>query len=148
METRMEMISNRTIAGPNGTTVRYLAAGLAFTSELIHLWLVPSEFVSAPLRGFFFVVVAACQGVLAVGLLFGPGRWALRFGMLLNLGLVTIWAMTRFTSFLLFPPLLGFTRLPVAALDLVAVVAEITLLILLVQLRRDLVPQNWRRRVQ
>jgi hypothetical protein len=140
MDRRMQLERKKTFSGWQGTTLRYWAAGLAFTAELIHLGLVPSEFVTAPLRGLFFVLVAAGQGLLAVSLLLGPGRWALRFGILLNIGVVFVWAMTRFTSLPIFPPLLGFTRLPVGALDLVAVVAEIALLILLVKLRRNIAP--------
>jgi hypothetical protein len=148
MEVPMEITSNRPIAGWNETKLRNVAAGLAFVSELIHLWILPSEFVIAPLRGLFFALVATCQGLLAVSLLFGPGRWTLRFGMLLNTAVVTVWAMTRFTSFFIFPPLLGFTRLPVGVLDLVAVLGAITLLILLAKLRRNVVPQNRRQRGQ
>jgi hypothetical protein len=116
-----------------------VAAGLALASELIHLWMVPGEFMLAPLRGIFFLLVAAGQGWLAVSLLFGPGRWALRLGMLLNLVVILVWAVTRFTSLPILPLLLGFTWLPVGALDVGAVAVGITLLILLVHLRRNLV---------
>ncbi len=145
MELRMEMTSNRTITGRHETTLRYVAAGLAVTSELIHLWMVPSEFVIAPLRGLSFALVAACQGLLAISLLLGPSRRALRFGILLNLGLVTVWVMTRFTSLPILPSLLGFTRLPVGALDLVATATEIALLVLLFRLRQT-IPSNKRKR--
>lgn len=142
MDRSMQLERNPTVSGWAGTSRHYGAAGLAFIAELIHLWLVPGEFAIAPLRGGFFAVVAACQGMLAASLLFGPGRWALRLGMLINIGLVVVWVMTRFTSLAIFPALVGFTRLPVGALDLTAVAAEIALLALLVQLRRHRVPQN------
>ncbi len=126
-------------------TLRYVAAALAFTSELIHLWVLPGEFVVRPLSGFFVLLVAACQGILAVSLLFGPGRWMLRFGILLNVGVVSIWAITRFAGV---PILFGFTRLPVELPNLAATAAEITLVVLLARLRRDLPPKKRKRRVR
>ena len=35
-------------------------------------------------------LIAACKGLLAVSLLFGPGRWTVRFGFLLNLFVVFV----------------------------------------------------------
>lgn len=148
METETPLKSSKTTSGREGATLCYWAAGLAFTSELIHLWVLPGEFVISPLRGLFFFLVAACQGMLAVGLLFGPGRWALRFGILLNVGLVAVWATTHFAAFWVFPPLLGFVLLPVEMLDLAATAVEIALIVLLVRLRRDLPPKKRRRHVR
>ncbi len=145
-EARMQMKSGKTIAGRYVATLRYWAFGLAFASELIHLWVLPGEFVVSPLRGLFFVLVAACQGLLAVSLLFGPGRWAVRFGILLNVGIVTVWALTRFVSFPAFPPLLGFTRLPVEPLDLAATAMEVALSVLLFRIGREF--KRERRRVR
>jgi hypothetical protein len=73
-----------------GDALRYLAATLAFASELIHLWVLPGQFVVAMLPGLFFLLVATSQGLLAVSLVFGPGRWRLRFGILLNLFIVFV----------------------------------------------------------
>ena len=135
-------------SGRDGATLRYWAAGLAFGSELIHLWMLPGEFVISPLRGLFFVMVAACQGLLAVSLLFGPGRWAVRLGILLNVGVVAVWATTRFTSFPAFPPLLGFARLPVGPLDLAATTMEVALLILLFRIGREIKRKRRSRRAR
>jgi hypothetical protein len=90
----------KTIAYPQRSrdTLRHPAAALALLSELIHLWLLPGQFVVAMLPGLFFLLVAMSQGLLAVSLLFGPGRWMLRFGILLNLFVVFIWAFTRVVS--------------------------------------------------
>lgn len=148
MEMKMQMKSNKTIFGRDGTTLYYWAAGLAFASELIHLWVLPGEFVISPLRGIFFALVAACQGLLAVSLLFGSGKWALRFGILLNAGVVTIWAVTRFVAVPVFPPLLGFVRLPVGLLDLAATAMEVALLVLLFRIGRQLKRERQSRRVR
>ncbi len=144
----MRMKSNETIPGRDGATLCYWAAGLAFTSELIHLLVLPEEFVISPLRGLFFFLVAACQGLLAVSLLFGSGKWALRFGVLLNAGVVAVWATTRFVAVPVFPPLLGFVRLPVGVLDLAATAIEIALLVLLFRIGRQLKRERRSRRVR
>jgi hypothetical protein len=104
------------------------AATLAFASQLIHLWVLPGAFVARPLTGSFVLLAAVCQGLLAASLLFGPGRWAVRFGLLLNATIVLAWAATRVAGF---PALFGFARLPVEPVGLVATVIEIALLVLL-----------------
>jgi hypothetical protein len=123
--------------------LRYVAAVLAFASELIHLWVLPGQFVVAMLPGIFFLLVAMSQGLLAASLLFGPGRWTLRFGILLNLFVVLIWMLTRLVRV---PELFEPIRLPADALDLAATVVEVLLLVLLVMLRRQTSPKKRKRR--
>ena len=115
------------VGGGPGVMARY-AATLAFASQLIHLWVLPGAFVARPLTGSFVLLAAVCQGLLAASLLFGPGRWAVRFGLLLNATIVLAWAATRVAGF---PALFGFARLPVEPVGLVATVIEIALLVLL-----------------
>ncbi len=141
----MGMMTNTAYAERGGAALRYPAAGLALVSELIHLWVLPGQFVVAMLPGLFFLLVAISQGLLAVNLLFDPGRWTLRFGILLNLFVVFVWAFTRVVSV---PELFAPVRLPVGGLDLVATAAEVALVILLVRLRRSLPPKKPRRRVR
>jgi hypothetical protein len=141
----MGMMTNTAYAERGGAALRYPAAGLALISELIHLWVLPGQFVVAMLPGLFFLLVAISQGVLAVNLLFDPGRWTLRFGILLNLFVVFVWAFTRVVSV---PELFAPVRLPVGGLDLVATAAEVALVILLMRLRRSLPPKKRRRRVR
>src|SRR5918994_5903283 len=121
-----------------GAALRYPAAGLALVSELIHLWVLPGQFVVAMLPGIFFLLVAMGQGLLAVSLLFGPGRSTVRLGILLNLFVVFVWAFTRVVSV---PELFAPVRVPVDGLGAVATVVEVALLILLVMVRRQL-PQK------
>lgn len=124
---------------------RYLAAALAFASQLIHLWILPGEFVVRPLSGSLILLIAACQGFLAVSLLFGPGRWMVRFGILINICVVLTWTVTRFFGF---PALLGFSRLPIEPLNLTATVAEIILIVLLLKIGRDLKTTRRERRAR
>jgi len=117
--------------------LRYPAAGLSFLAQLIHLWVLPEHYLMWDTAGYFFLVVAACQGTLGVSLLFGPGRWMLRLGIFLNLFVVFVWAFTRTVGI---PAWVGaFMREPVGVLDLSATIAEVALLVLLVKLKRDLV---------
>ncbi len=141
----MRIMKSLTYSERGGARLRYPAASLAFVSELIHLWVLPGQIVVAVLPGLFFLLVAMCQGLLAVSLLFGPGRWTLRFGILLNLFVVFVWAFTRVVSV---PELFEPVRLPVDGLDLAATSAEVALLVLLVRMRRQLPPRKRKRRLR
>jgi hypothetical protein len=134
-----------TVVGPGKATLRYPAAALAFTSELVHLWVLSGEFAAAMFPGIFFLLVAIGQGLLGASLLFGPGRWTLRFGILLNLFVVSVWVLTRLVSV---PALFAPVRLPVEGLGAVATATEVALLVLLIRLRRSLPPKKRRRRLR
>ncbi len=129
----------------NVPVLRYAAAALAFTSELIHLWAVPGQLVAAMLPGAFFLLVAMGQGLLGASLLFGAGKWTVRFGILLNAFVVLVWMLTRLISV---PELFEPLRLPVEGLGAVATLTEVALLILLFRLRRSLPRKEKKRRVR
>jgi hypothetical protein len=135
----MAMIKSMSYPERGGLALRYPAAALAFVSELIHLWVLPGQLVVAMLPGIFFLLVAMGQGLLAVSLLFGPGRSTVRFGILLNLFVVFVWAFMRVVSV---PELFAPVRLPVDGLGAAATVVEVALLILLVMERRQLPPKE------
>ncbi len=137
-------VKNAVYPKENVPTLRYVAASLAFASELIHLWVVPGQLVAAMLPGVFFFLVAAGQGLLGASLLFGPGRWALRFGLLLNLFVIFVWLLPRVVSV---PELFEPLRLPVEGLGAIATAAEAALVVLLVGLRRSVPPKRRKRRV-
>lgn len=115
------------------TGLRIGAAGLAFGSELIHLWVLPDEFTLSALRGLFFLVVAMAQGAVAVNLLLGPGRWTLRLGLALNVAVVTLWTFTRVIGL---PMWIDFRPLPFGVPDLLATALELALIACLTLLRR------------
>jgi hypothetical protein len=139
----MGTMKSMTYPEQNRAALHYPAAALAFASELIHLWVLPGQLVAAMLPGIFFFLMAIGQGLLAVNLLLDPGRWTLRFGTLLNLFVVFVWAFTRVVSV---PELFAPVRMPVEGLDLVATAAEAVLVVLLVRLRRFLPPRKRTRR--
>lgn len=131
----MRAAKSRAYAKESSLTQRYVAAAMAFASELIHLWVLPGQLVAAMLPGTFFLLVAVGQGLLGASLLFGTGRWTLRFGILLNVSVILVWVLTRLVSV---PELFEPLRLPVEGLGAGVAAAEVTLLALLFKLRRDL----------
>lgn len=118
-------------AWAGNTTICYLAAALAFTSQAIHLWILPETFVLTLLPGLFFLLVGIGQGLLGVSLLFGPGRWALWLGIPLNLFVIVVWIITRIVSL---PALTASAYLTIDILGIVATVAEAALILLLLKL--------------
>src|ERR671917_1170665 len=117
------------------TRLRHLAAGLAFASQAIHLWVIPGQLTSAVLPGIFFFLVAVGQGLLGAGLLFGGGRWTARFGVLLNVFVILVWLLTRAVSV---PQIFEPIRLPVEGLGAVAAATEIVLIFVLMMLKRSI----------
>jgi hypothetical protein len=78
-------------------------------------------------------LAAVCEGLLAASLLLGPGRWAVRLGIVLNATIVFVWIVTRFWGF---PAAVGFALLPVEPLGLAATVAQVALIVLLAGIGR------------
>jgi len=72
-----------------------VATALAFSSQLMHLWILPGEFAARPLSSSLVLLTAMAQGLLAASLLFDPGRRTVRFGLVLNPYIVLAWAATR-----------------------------------------------------
>jgi hypothetical protein len=114
-------------------TAHRVAASLAFASELLLLRALPQEFATRPLVGSFVFLAAVCEGLLTASLLLGPGRWAVRLGMLLNATIVFVWMVTRFWGF---PAAVGFAQLSVESLGLAATMAEVALIVLLARIGR------------
>jgi hypothetical protein len=123
----------RVKSGSQLRTAHRVAAALAFASQLLLLWVLPQEFVTRPLTGSFVLLAAVCQGMLTARLLLGPGRWAVRLGMLLNAIIVFVWPVTRFWGF---PAAVRFAQLPVEQLGLSATMAEVALIVLLARIGR------------
>jgi hypothetical protein len=139
------MVRGRVKAGSQVWTAHRVAAALAFASELLLLRALPGEFATRPLVGSFVFLAAIGQGMLAASLLINPGRWTIRFGLLLNTTIMLAWAATRLAGF---PALLGFVRLPVEPLGLVATFFEVALVISLLKVGRELKTKRARRRVR
>ena len=115
--------------------LRRLAAGLAFASQGIHLWVLPGQLAAAMPPGIFFFLVAVGQGLLGASLLFGGGRWTARFGVLLNVFVVLVWLLTRAVSI---PQLFEPVKLPVEGLGAAATSVEVALVVSRMGLGRSL----------
>jgi hypothetical protein len=119
----------------HGPDPRRLAAALAFVSQGIHLWVLPGQLAAAMPPGVFFFLVAVGQGLLGASLLFGGGRWTVRFGILLNVFVVLVWLLTRAVSI---PQLFEPIKLPVEGLGAAATCVEVALVVSLMRLGRSL----------
>jgi hypothetical protein len=75
-------------------SVRGAAIAIA-GAAMIHLGLTPEHVAEHVLYGAFFLVAAAIQVVLAVGLLRRPGPGMIRLATLSSLGLIGTWIVTR-----------------------------------------------------
>lgn len=113
----------------NESMILYVAAALAFTCQAIHLWLMAGEILFAFLPGMLFLIVSIGQGLLGVRLLFGPGAWTIRFGVLFNLVIASAWALTRFVSF---PNATGTVDSQIGIVELTAAVTAVGIVVLLV----------------
>ena len=101
-------------------------AGLSAASALIHGAVVPEHFAEFPLFGIFFAVVALSQAFWAIALLgWGPSRPLLRWSVLLNGGIVLLWAVSRTVGLPIGPD--AGTPEAVGAIDVLATIYEVAL---------------------
>lgn len=76
-----------------------LAARLAAVASVgaagIHFAVAQGHWQAWPLSGLFFVALALCQLIWAPAVLMRPSGPVVAFGILLNLGAITLWAQSR-----------------------------------------------------
>ena len=114
-------------------SVRLAAAACALAAQFAHLWVLPEEFITWPVRGMFFFLVAMTQGILAVLIAFGPRRSTVWFGVAFNALVVGFWLVSRTVGV---PSLVTFIPEPFAWPDAIATAAELMLISLLICLRK------------
>jgi manganese oxidase len=102
------------------------AAALSVIAALIHAWAMPEHFAEWWGYGVFFLIAAAAQAYYGVALLRQPGRSLLLLGVVGNLSIVSLWAVTRTVGVPFFGPHAGEVE-SVGLVDLLATVAELTL---------------------
>jgi hypothetical protein len=83
---------------PSRRVVDRLVAGGLLLAGTIHLILIPQHFAESVLFGITFTGMAAFQLGLAVALVRAPSARVYRVALAGTLGLLTIWAGTRFVS--------------------------------------------------
>src|SRR4028119_950276 len=102
-----------------------VVAALSLLAAAMHLWVVPEHLEEWWGYGTFFVVLAAAQGLYALGLLRRPpSRPLLLLGVAGNLAVVIIWLVTRTAGVPLLGPHAGEVE-GVGALDLTCTLAEV-----------------------
>jgi hypothetical protein len=134
---------------------RWVAAGASTTAAAVHLYVTPDHLREWWLYGGFFVAVTVAQALLAVLLLRGPGVGVVLLGIWGTVGLIAIYVISRTAGLPITPPGGGHGIHshapgalgsgvpilpgslppgvePVAAVDLVALGAELLLLVVLV----------------
>ena len=133
---------------------RWVGAGAALVAASVHLYVTPEHLREWWLYGSFFLVVTVAQALLVVLLLRGPGVGAVLLAVWGTVGLIAIYVISRTVGLPISPPAeaaghghvagvvgSGVPVLPgslppgvepVAAVDLLALGAEVLLLVLLV----------------
>ena len=120
-------------------SVRLAAAACALAAQLAHLWVLPEEFITWPVRGMFFLIVAMTQGILAVLIAFGPRRSTVWFGVAFNAIVAGVWLFSRTVGV---PSLITFIPEPFGWPDAIATAGELIVIGLLICLRKLQVAGN------
>jgi FtsP/CotA-like multicopper oxidase with cupredoxin domain len=106
------------------------AAALSLMAALTHAWAMPEHFEEWWGYGIFFLIAAAAQAGYGLALLRWRGRVLLLLGVVGNLSVVSLWAVTRTVGIPFFGPHAGEVE-GVGAVDLVATAAELALVTVL-----------------
>ena len=130
--------------GQRSRIVLYAAALLSWAAALIHLLAMPEHFEEWWGYGAFFLVAATFQALYGLFLLRRPELWVFLLGIVVNLGIVVLWLVTRTAGIPFFGPHAGEVE-AVGVLDVAATAAELALVIVLAGLwwstqRPDAVP--------
>jgi manganese oxidase len=112
------------------TRVFLYAAALSLTAAAMHAWAMPEHLEEWWGYGSFFLIAATAQACYGLALLRRPGRMLLLLGVVGNLAIVSLWAVTRTVGIPFVGPHAGEAE-PVAALDLLATMAELALVTVL-----------------
>jgi manganese oxidase len=106
------------------------AVALSLIAALTHTWVMPEHFREWWGYGSFFLIVAAAQACYGLVLMRWRGRSLLLLGVVGNLSVVSLWAVTRTVGIPFFGPHAGAVE-RVGAVDLLATVAELALVTVL-----------------
>jgi manganese oxidase len=107
--------------------VFWYAAALSLIAALMHAWAMPEHFREWWGYGIFFLIAAVAQACYGLALLRWRGRSLLLLGVVGNLSVVSLWAVTRTVGIPFFGPHAGEVE-GVGAVDLLATAAELTLI--------------------
>lgn len=117
-----------------------LAAAVAsVAAAAVHVVVTPEHFEESALYGVFFVALSAGQLGYAVALLVRPTRRLLAAGVVASTAAVLLWAVTRTVGLPAGP--FAWQREEVGVLDLLAVTAEMVVVVALVRALRNATAQ-------
>jgi hypothetical protein len=85
------------LAGRNASALALRATAIAglVGAEIIHISVIPLHFQEWVLSAWFFAVLAALEGALAVGLIFVPSRLVTRTAIAVSVATVAVWVVSR-----------------------------------------------------
>ncbi len=129
----MPALRNSGIQRPG--TLLYGSAALSLVAGLIHAWAMPEHYREWWGYGAFFVVVASAQVFLSDALLYRPRRRLFLAGVVGNLGVISLYVVTRTVGVPFFGPHAGEVE-EMGLIDLLSIVVELALVITLVVLLR------------
>jgi manganese oxidase len=112
------------------TRVFLYAAALSLIAAAIHAWAMPEHFEEWWGYGTFFLIAAATQACYGLALLRWPGRSLLLLGVVGNLSIISLWAVTRTVGIPFVGPHAGEVE-QVGVLDLAATADELALVTVL-----------------
>jgi hypothetical protein len=111
------------------------AAALSLIAALIHAWMGPEHFAEWWGYGLFFLGTAIFQAGYAVDLIREPRADRLWLGIVVNLGIIVLWAWTRTVGIPLVGPHAGDVE-PVGLVDVVSKLSEAGVVVLLLVVLR------------
>ena len=76
-------------------TVRWLAAVLSLTAGAVHFGYAPHHLADDWAHGWFFVAIAAYQCLFAILIVARPRRWVWASAIIVNLGIIATWLVSR-----------------------------------------------------
>ena len=140
------MASTGGLAPGPSRPILYAAAALSLVAALIHLWAMPEHFAEWWGYGAFFLVSAAAQVLYVPLLLRWPSRGILLLGVGGNLGIVSLYLLTRTVGIPLFGPHAGEVE-GAGFMDLCATSSELGIVAALVAVLLRGLPSDRRRLV-
>jgi hypothetical protein len=119
-----------------------VVAILSLVAAVIHVWVMPEHFDEWWGYGAFFLIAAAAQALYAVAILRAPTPTLLWVGIVGNLAIIALWAITRTIGIPGFGPHAGEIE-EIGQIDIVSKLVELLLIIVLgVLLRTFQSPQR------
>ena len=78
-----------------GTYLRWVVAALSLAAAVIHFGFAPTHMAEDWAEGWFFLIVGWLQAAFAIAIITRPRQWVWAVGLVVNLGVLVTWAVTR-----------------------------------------------------